>query len=161
MSNVIVPKSMDECINSLYGALSFLKNSIGYDAEANAIESARASLMRKEDLKKCPKCGSKNVDLVYPTQDEIRIYGAPAGGLCLDCGHEWQIEPEPDYDAGADAAREDEIQEAMANESPDEEYPEPDPFEERDEPPDSDPCATCNGQCEQGFPCHAYGGCEP
>lgn len=147
--NINVPKSMDEVINSLYGVLSYLKDHVGFNDEANAIESARGALMRKQDRAKCPKCQSKNVDLAFPTDDEMR-QGAGAGGKCLDCGHEWQIEdPEPDLtDRDWDDYRYHDPEGA-------EDYP-PD-----DDHPDSDPCATCNGQCERGFPCHAYGGCEP
>lgn len=151
----MIPKDMDEAIDSLYGVLSFLKErKFGLDAEINAIESARSSIMRKEDLKKCPKCRSKNVDLVYPTDDEMRIYGAPAGGLCLDCGHEWQIE-EPEDESALERDWEPCQREDEEQYPPDEQYP------DDDCPPDSEPCSICDKRCEGGFPCHQYDGCTP
>lgn len=108
-----VPKNMDEVIDALYGVLSYLKNTTGFDKESNLIEQARAILMTKEDLKQFREC--------------------------LECP---QIE----------------VCEAVDECPPDEDAPEP----RLDYPDASDqePCASCNGQCDEGFPCHRYDGCE-
>lgn len=117
-------KDMNEVIDALYGVLSYLKNTTGFDKESNLIEQARAMLMQKEDLKQFREC-----------------LECPKIEAC-------EAEDECPPDEGADEAGQDESSFEI--------------FPRKDFPDASDqePCATCHGQCDNGFPCHKYDGCE-